>query len=249
VNRIAPAEVIALIPAAGFGTRFPGKGSKEVHLLRHDATHGPVLLIDNLLSHLRDGQVGRVIIITRQEKGDIPKALGDGASRGLAIEYLYTPSTRSSPHTLDAAWSMVRSQVLVLGFPDIVFQAKDAVSRLLRELEDGSVDMALGITPTNTPQRVDVVAVAGNRVRALVIKPEHWMDAAVTWVMAAWKPAFTQFLHEALQAVPADGHQEYFVGDVIRQFIAAGHQVAAVRLGDSPAIDGGTVDGLVALLN
>lgn len=249
--RIDPADVIALIPAAGFGTRFPGQGSKEVHVLGRDGRGEPVLLIDPLLAHLRAGGVREVVIVTRPEKADIQAALGDGTSRRLGIHWLLTPPTRSSPHTLDVAHAKVRGAVVVLGFPDIVFPAEQPVTTLLEGLQGEDVDLVLGVVPTRTPQRVDVVRRDSRGVRELVIKPATWRGAAETWVMAAWRPSFSDFLHDQLarevgaDPEPATGSpRELFVGDLIQRFIDAGHRVAAVTLSESPGVDGGTPEGL-----
>lgn len=250
-SRIDPAGVIALIPAAGFGTRFPGPGSKEVHVLGKDPRGGPVLLIDCALSHLREGGVRRVTVITRAEKADMRAALGNGSSRSLAIDWLLTPPTRSSPHTLDVAYPQVRGAVVMLVFPDIVFHAHHPVARMLEALAPDDVDLVLGITPTRTPQRVDVVIGDSSGVRELVIKPPAWQGAAQTWVMAAWKPVFSDFVHAELMARDRDAERtayesrrELFVGDLIQRFIDAGHRVTAVTLSESPGVDGGTPEGL-----
>ncbi len=173
---IDPADVIALIPAAGFGTRFPRQdkgshGSKEVFVLGKDANSEPVLLIDNLLRHLRKGGVCKAVMINRAEKEDISAVLGDGTSRGLDIEYLITSPTPSSPHTLDVAYTRVRSTAVLLGSADIVFEANSAVTKLLTALGWEDVDLVLGLTPTMSPERVDVVVRDGTTVRKLVIKP------------------------------------------------------------------------------
>ncbi|MEZ5597787.1 MAG: hypothetical protein R3E84_15615 [Pseudomonadales bacterium] len=243
-------EVLAVIPAAGFGTRFGGAGSKEIYPLDDPAD---ARLIDCLLGHLTAGGVRRALIVTRQGKWDLLQTLGDGASRGLSLAWMVVPPTAGTPFTLDAAHAFLDGQICLLGFPDIVFRATAPVAALLAPLADADIDVVLGLLPTNDPERVDVVVCDGDRVQGLRIKSPCAEARPMTWVLAAWRPAFTHFLHERMADVDWQtrcrailGREELFVGDVIQAAIAVGLRVHAVPLGATPGVDAGTPEGLVA---
>ena len=69
------------------------------------------------------------------------------------------------------------------------------------------------------------------------------------WGIAVWTPAFTQFLHEYLIPLKADGNfsqqPELPIGDIIQAAIIKGLRVEAEPFPDGSYLDIGTPEDLV----
>src|SRR5207253_1657389 len=123
------------------------------------------------------------------------------------------------PYTLDRAYPIVREATVALGFPDILFEPRDAYRAVLARLSGGGADAVLGLFPGERPAKSDMVEVdAAGRVRLIVIKPRR-TRLRWSWAIAAWTPAFSEFLHAWVRgAAPAAGAapRERHLGDVIQ---------------------------------
>jgi NDP-sugar pyrophosphorylase family protein len=61
-------------------------------------------------------------------------------------------------------------ELVLLGFPDTIWEPVDGFTRLLRQLAPG-VDVVLGVFESEEPERSDVVTLAGGRVASVEVKP------------------------------------------------------------------------------
>ncbi|MBN1238365.1 MAG: hypothetical protein JXB36_07675, partial [Gammaproteobacteria bacterium] len=70
-----------------------------------------------------------------------------------------------------------------------------------------------------------------------------------TWGVAAWRPAFTEYLHACVErAIARAGRGEVpeaSMGSVVQRAIDSGLSVEAVTVCDSPYLDIGTPQGLL----
>lgn len=246
--------VLALIPAAGRAARLGALPcSKEIFPVGfrtgEDGRRRARPVCEHLLEGLRDAGIRRGYVLLRQGKWDIPALLG----RGLApdtedafhLAYLALEPTASVPETLDRAHPFAAGQRIALGFPDILFEPRDAFRALLEHLDATSVDIVLGLFPTDRVEKTDMVELgADGNVRRIRIK-DPTSPPGFTWSIAAWEPAFTDYLHTFLaerRATP--GGTELSVGHVIEAAMADGLEVAAVRFSDGSYLDVGTPEDL-----
>lgn len=167
--------LVGVIPAAGLATRLqPLPSSKEVIPVRGC----PVM--DYLVERLKHARCDEIRLVTRPEKEDVA-----AHARALGLRVLVaTPSTVAESIAV-AADGIGVTDVVLLGFPDTIWEPVDGFARLAGELDE-DVDVVLGLFRTPDLQRSDVVSVdAGGRVAGVVVKPAQppsewiWGCAAV----------------------------------------------------------------------
>ena len=251
---LAPRSIVGLVPAAGRATRIrPLPCSKEilpVGLMSHQPGQ-PRAVCEFILEAIRDAGAERAYLVLRDGKWDIPAYLGDGHALGLPLGYLLMRQPHGVPYTLNQAHPFVGDATVLLGFPDIVFKAEAPVfPRLLHTLDATGAAVALGLFPTERPEKGDMVDTdAEGRVRDIVIKSET-TPLRQGWVVAAWTPVFTDFLrhyvreHDAQRAARNGTPDETHVGHALLAALDAGHDVRGVPIPDGRYIDIGTPDQL-----
>jgi glucose-1-phosphate thymidylyltransferase len=246
-------EIIGLIPAAGQATRLsPLPCSKELFPVGFGAIGKnynviPKVVCHYLLEKMRLARITNAYIVIREGKWDIPTYFGDGSALGLNLAYLMMGLPFGVPYTLDQAYPFVKSAIVALGFPDILFEPEDAFVQVLDRLETGDIDVSLGLCPAGFPRKMDMVDVLDNgRIKRLVIKPEE-TNLSYSWAVAAWTPVFTNFMHEYLAGCKetAAKQSEMFVGDVFNAAIQEGLRIEGLLISDKPYLDIGTGDDLL----
>lgn len=250
-------DVIAIIPAAGKATRLPDIScSKEIYPIAwqppgtsvKDIKEKPVCFY--LLENLSRAGINKGIMIIREEKSDIVKTLGDGCCVNMDITFDMLKLPYGTAYTIDQAYPLVKDQLVAIGFPDILFSAKDAFTTILNTLRNSTADVVLGLFPADRPHKVDMVNIDTDmNVTEIDIKPQS-TSLTLTWGIAVWKPTFTQLLHKTLKnLVRQESDPELFIGDVIRIAINKGLKVKAEQVSDVAYLDIGTPDDLARAIN
>jgi len=272
----AEADLIALIPAAGFARRLgPLPCSKEVLPVPTpgsgaSAAVRPACL--PLLESLASAGVERALIVLRTGKWDVPAALGSGGTGGsvgsgsdlgLALAYLPIEASASVAETLDRAHPFVRQAAVALGFPDVHFHPADAFERLLDHRRQTGADLVLGLFPARRPQSTDMVELEASStggpgaeagpVRRILVRPET-TRLRYNWLIAVWGPKLTEHLHAEVdqarrsrkRAGSADGPDEIQLGALFQRAIEAGLAVEGVAFPDGGYRDLGTPEELAA---
>ena len=255
-------EVIGLLPAAGQAKRIgPLPGSKELYpigfrLVDEGRSLRPKVVCQYLLEKMRLADITKAYILLRSGKWDIPAYLGDGAALNMHLGYLIMGLPFGVPYTLDQAYPFVKEALVVLGFPDILFQPDDAFIRLLERQATRKVDVVLGLFPTDQANKAGMVDFdAEGRVRLVLEKPLQ-TSLRYMWGIAVWTPIFTQFMHEFLAAIEADKlqneidktlqqQQELPIGDVFQAAIDNGLEIDAEVFANGTCLDIGTPENLV----
>lgn len=241
--------VIGLVPAAGTGSRIGRLPcSKEVLPigLTDPESEGPRVACEFLLGAMRDAGVDRAYLILRKGKWDIPGFLGDGHELGLSLGYLMMREPHGVPYTLNQAHSFVQEATVVLGFPDIVFEADVPVlPHVLDALDASGADIMLGLFPTDRPEKGEMVEVsADGQVENIVIKSST-TNLRRGWTVAAWTPVFTSYLHSHLRdenPVDSEDLEEVQMGHVLQSALRADLDVRGVHIPGGRYIDIGTPD-------
>lgn len=242
-----PAEVVGLVPCAGWATRLEGlRGSKEV--LEAWVPPGAVTpqpVCSCLLRAFARAGIRTAHLVLRSGKWDIPERLGDGGSVGLGLSYLITESPHGPAYTLDQAWPFLRDAVTVVGFPDILFPDPDPFTPMLARLQATGADVVLGLFPVLDAQPCDTVELdPEGRVTDLTPKPGT-SEAGHSWALAAWTPRFGRYLHEALaEHPPPPPGTDRPIGQVLRQALGEGYRIEGVPVSSEPFLDVGTPEGL-----
>jgi glucose-1-phosphate thymidylyltransferase len=246
------AEIIGIVPAAGQATRIaPLPCSKELYpiaLRRSKSGARPKVVSHYLLEHMRQAGIRKAYVILREGKWDIPAYFGDGtALLDMHLAYLMMRQPFGSPFTLDQAYPFVRESIVALGFPDMVFWPDDIFIRVIARHAQGDADVVLGLVPCDRPHTADMIEIESTgRVRRFVIKQSE-TSLRYAWVVAVWRPTFTQFMHDYLDEAMRSGEatrRELFVGDVMQGAIDCGVYVDSVTFPDGGYVDIGSPEML-----
>ena len=251
-------EIVGLIPAAGTADRIsPLPCSKEIFPVgyqRLDGLNGPrpKVAAHYLLEKMKAAGARKSYIVLRKGKWDIPAYFGSGRSVDSSLAYLVMDLPYGAPFTLDQAFDFIHADTILFGFPDILFRPFNAYSVLLERLSESAADIALGLFPAHNPQKMDMVVLDDTgKIRGLDIKPET-TRLKYTWIIAAWTPEFTGFMHrhlkerqEAVASTIEAGGRELYVGDVIQAALEGGLHVEHVVFGDGRYLDIGTPEDLI----
>jgi len=250
VEKSRSSEYVGLLPAAGVGSRLPGRLLSKELLPFGEARGAGRPVISHLLNSMRQAGITDVTVVLRQGKEDIREHLAGSEWHDINISYEMTAGTSGVPETVALGLSRIRSSPVAFGFPDILFEPGNAFTGMMRRLESSSADVVLGLFPTDNPQKMDMVSVdAMGRVTGIEIKPEH-TSLDLTWILAVWNTTFSKFLSNimhtnpqrisGLAARPGDGH----LGHAFQLAIADGLSISAESFPQGKSLDIGTPDDL-----
>ena len=253
-------EIIGLLPAAGLAKRIsPLPCSKELYpvgfqSVNESGSRRPKVVCHYLLESMRHATITKVYIIIRRGKWDIPGYLRDGKMLNMHLAYLMMNLPFGVPYTLDQAYPFVQDAIVAFGFPDIIFQPKDAFVRLIARQVESNADIVLGLFTTKHPHKVDMVdQESDGRISEIQIKPAR-THLRYTWLIAVWTPVFTCFIHEYVTASRKKTidkrsgasimEKELFIGDVIQSAIEHNMQIDSVVFTRGNYIDIGTPEDI-----
>jgi glucose-1-phosphate thymidylyltransferase len=170
-------DVVGVIPAAGRAERLqPLRGSKEVLPV------GGKPVMDYLVANMRAGGCTHLRVVTREGKRDVIRH-----ARELGAETVIASPRTVSESILAGTEGLAAGDVLLIGFPDTIWDPRDGYAQLIREVVEGC-DVALGlfrIAPAEL-SRCDVVVFGEeNTIEQIDVKPRRprsdwiWGCAAV----------------------------------------------------------------------
>jgi len=261
-NNRTEREVIGLLPAGGRATRVaPLPCSKELypvgfHSVGKEGSLRPKVVSHYLLEKMRLANVKKAYIILREGKWDIPTYFGDGKILDMHLAYLMMGLPFGVPYTLDQAYPFIKDALVVLGFPDAIFQPDDAFVKLLEKQEESHADIVLGLFPALYPHKNEMVEIDDKgQIRSIQIKSDR-TELLYAWEIAIWTPLFTGFMHDYLSArqriadknkigINQDQQNELHVGDVIQAAIQIDMQVDSVLFKEGSCLDIGTPEDMM----
>jgi glucose-1-phosphate thymidylyltransferase len=166
--------IVGVVPAAGMATRLqPLASSKEVLPIRGR----PV--IDYLLERMWAGGAEEIRVVTRPDKEDVARH----AEREGALVVLAEPASVCES-LLAGLDGVAEGDVVLLGFPDTIWEPVDGFRPLVRAL-GSSYDVALGLFTGLEPERSDVVTIdERGTVLGVEIKPAQ-PESSLIWGCAA----------------------------------------------------------------
>ena len=245
-------EIIGLIPAAGEAKRIaPLPCSKEIYPVgfeidKESKSKKPKSACEYLIEKMKYGGVSKIYLILRKGKWDIPTYLGDGSRFGLHFAYLIMGLPFGVPYTLDQAYPFIKENIVVLGFPDILFNCNNGFQKLLKKIRSCNCDVVLGLFLSDQPEKADLVDYDNKGKVREIVKESKCPRLKYTWGIAAWTPVFANFSHKKLRDFNTTtfNEKELFISDMINSAIQDGLQVEAVHISENPFIDIGTHEGL-----
>jgi glucose-1-phosphate thymidylyltransferase len=161
--------VVGIIPAAGYAARLqPLDISKEVYPV------GGRPVIDYLVERMRAAPCDELRVVTRPDKLDVI----DNARRHGARVIEARPATLARS-ILEGVRGLADDDVVLLGFPDSIWEPVDAYARVLELLSEGW-EVALGLFRAADLRRYETVVFdEGGRVLRIEFKPER---PSSTWI-------------------------------------------------------------------
>lgn len=212
-------RVVGVVPAAGRALRLqPLPGSKELLLV------GGRPVIDHLVERMSAAGADELVVVTRPEKQDLKAHAGRLGARVVEGR----PASVGASLALGVA-GLDRDDVVLVGFPDTIWEPVDGFASLVRELD--RCDAALGLFRTPELTRSDVVVVERDgRVGTIVVKPES-PPSDLIWGCAAVR-------REALDELPAHPEPGHLLDELAKE-----GRVRGVYLSDS-WLDVGTKEAL-----
>lgn len=109
-------NAIAIIPAAGKGSRLGLPFSKELLPLFFDEGYFPV--INASIKAIKSVGVSEVVVVINHSKSDIIKYLGNGNRFGLKIKYAVQEESKSLPHAIFEALRIEGARDVFFLMPD-----------------------------------------------------------------------------------------------------------------------------------
>jgi glucose-1-phosphate thymidylyltransferase len=205
-----------------------------------------------LLESFRKTKAQKTFVILRKGKWDIPEYLLDGRASGMPLAYIVSESTDGVPYTLNKAYPFVQNNIILLGFPDILFEPLDAFNQLIVQQQVTGADLVLGLFKTDKPEKADMIAFdSDGGLQDIIIKPKQ-SSLIYTWIMAVWTPKFTQFMFDHLNHIKpetADNTNELHIGDVVRAAIKADIKTSYLQFDAGSFLDIGTPAELKKIKN
>lgn len=220
------APVVGVILAAGKGTRmlpFSERYPKPIL---------PILgkpLLEHQIECLRDVGVRRVIVVIGHLGFEVVRALGDGRSLGVEIEYIDQGPTLGIAHALSKLEGMIdRPFMLFLG--DIFF-LHDDLSRMVTMLGQQDVRGVLAVKeePSTEAIRRNFVVIEDDQefVTRVIEKPQYPPTRLKGCGLYLFDPVFFDAVRRTPRTAMRD---EYEITDAIQIFVDDGHRVRAARV-------------------
>jgi dTDP-glucose pyrophosphorylase len=170
-------KTLAIIPAAGMGTRVGSPAAKE--LLPHPDFNGTFL--DAILERCRRFKL-YPLVISRDDKHALNQVLQAKQLEGL-LSFITLPATKEWTFTVSAVSQHFAAKNILL-LPDASFHPEVIISDLLADLEQ--VDLALATFPVEQAQVWGCVESRGP-VLAMSEKPKVASSPAVAWGLLAFR--------------------------------------------------------------
>lgn len=182
-------------------------------------------VIEYLLQRMQAAEPAEIRVITRPEKDDLVRY-----ARGRRVCVIEEHPRTLSASILSGTRDLARDDVILLGFPDSIWEPVTGFIRLL-EVVHARADAALGLFRISEPERSDVVETAPDgRVRAIHVRPEKAQTNRI-WGCAALRARVFEGLSEDVEVGA-------LLGDVARKGRVRGVDLSGLYL------DIGTRSGL-----
>jgi len=252
-------QISGIIPAGGSATRIsPLPCSKEIIPMGFrqlpNGKKKPKVVSHYLLEKYKQGGADRTFFIVKPGKWDIPQYYQSGLMLDMPLAYLTMDLPYGVPYTIDQAYPFVKDDIIMLGFPDIIFQEKTVYQQKIEALKNWGTDVVLGLFPVADAAQAakcDVVDWDENKneINEIVIKSKV-TPLRKCWLTAVWSPTFTAFMHQFLQKdlnarKTEPNLPELFLGNVLQAALKAGLNIRGIYFEKEAYIDIGTPDDFI----
>jgi glucose-1-phosphate thymidylyltransferase len=242
--------VVGVIPMAGHASRLGGiPFSKELYPV---ALSGDRITVasEHLMRGMKIAGASQFHLIIRKGKWDIPAYFGSRFEDKVPIAYHLRTYGYGVPFTVHKTYSFIRNNIVLLGFPDIIFKPENAYVKVVEDLMKTDAQVTLGLFPVTNPSKYDMVELDNHgHVAKISIKPDK-TESKFAWIIAAWKPAFSDFLDQYIHRlfISNTKHElekmDLHFGEVLIAALDEGVDISAVQHEEGKCIDLGTLEDL-----
>jgi len=162
LQQLKDVKTVGIVPAAGRGTRAqPLDCSKEV------CTVWGRPLLAHLVERMREAHVDEIRVVTRADKEDVASC-----ARALGAQVVLGSPRSVGESIAVGSEGLAPGDVVLIGFPDTVWEEEGVFPALLARL--GSADVCLALFRHADPSAADVVSLGRDgRVTRIEVKPER----------------------------------------------------------------------------
>jgi dTDP-glucose pyrophosphorylase len=226
-----------IVPAAGLGTRIqPLAFSKELLPVgtRNDGgTERPRAICEYLLDRMLQAGATRICFVVSPAKADIISYFG-GRIGNAPICYAIQSNPGGLCDALFTALPFISpGDDVLVGLPDTVWFPVNGFDHLPRR------EFSFLLFPVERPELFDaVITDDGDRVKEIQVKHAN---PSTNWVWGAFRLPAEEFF--GLQTLWHEREQsDQYIGTLVNAYIEKGHNVGAVRRGET-YVDVGTLHG------
>jgi dTDP-glucose pyrophosphorylase len=226
-----------IVPAAGLGTRIqPLAFSKELLPVgtRNDGgTERPRAICEYLLDRMLQAGATRICFVVSPAKADIISYFG-GRIGDAPICYAIQSNPGGLCDALFPALPFISpGDDVLVGLPDTVWFPVNGFDHLPRR------EFSFLLFPVERPELFDaVITDDGDRVKEIQVKHAN---PSTNWVWGAFRLPAEEFF--GLQSLWHEREQsDQYIGTLVNAYIEKGHNVGAVRRGET-YVDVGTLHG------
>ena len=159
---------IALIPAAGMGTRMlPNTRSYPKELMEF----GEKPVIEHVIAGVKEAGVKRFLLIVGHKKGAIIDYLGDGHYFGVSADYIFQEQTKGLGHAILSGHPVIEEEHtdFLVCFGDNIINPASEISNLIAIHEKFKPLATVMTFKTLTPQKYGVVKIEEHDDKSLKI--------------------------------------------------------------------------------
>lgn len=167
-------RIIGVIPAAGFAHRMG-----ELAQSKETLTVGGRPVMDYIVERMKMAEPATIRLVTRADKTDVADR-----AEVLGLEILEAQPRSAAASITVAVADLADDDIVLIGFPDTIWQPVDLFCQLVDEIETGA-DIALGLFKSDHAARSDVVVLSPEGVVIdLIVKPTQ-PPSRLIWGCAA----------------------------------------------------------------